>query len=83
MIRLPGVCIVCRAPVVWTGKSWKNPGQRSGRHICAAERAVCGSWMPVARERCARGPGHVVKAHRTAYAMENQYQAAMGRERMA
>jgi len=34
MIRLPGVCIVCRAPVVWTGKSWKNPGQRSGRHAC-------------------------------------------------
>lgn len=33
-MTLPGVCIVCRDPVVWSGKRWRNPGQRSGRHVC-------------------------------------------------
>jgi hypothetical protein len=73
MIRLPGVCIVCREPVVWNGKRWlKAPvGRGIGtKHTCPAERPSCGAWMPYARERCARGPRHR-GTHRTAYALEN------------
>jgi hypothetical protein len=73
MIRLPGVCIVCRQPVVWTGKRWEESPRGRGmgrRHACPDDRKVCGAWMPNARERCARGPGHGYE-HRTAYALEN------------
>ena len=56
-MRLPGRCIVCGTPVIWTGKSWRNGGLGKGmRHVCPADRAMCGAWMPVARERCARRP---------------------------
>lgn len=75
-MNLPGVCIVCRRDVVWSGKRWRNPGQRSGRHICPIDRPTCGAWMPHARERCARGPIHTAGAHRTAYAMDNARRAA-------
>lgn len=69
-MRLPGVCIVCRDPVVWNGKSWKAPGQWGQRHVCRADRATCGAWMPYARERCARRPRHTTE-HRTRYALDN------------
>lgn len=78
--HLPGVCIVCRADVVWNGKRWRNPGQRSGRHVCPADRPTCGAWMPIARERCARGPGHSgVDQHRSAYALDNARRMASAR----
>jgi len=83
VIRLPGVCIVCRAPVVWTGKQWKAATNLRREHECLNAGPVCGAWMRQAKERCARRPGHVAGAHRTAYAMANQYRAAMGRERVA
>lgn len=77
-MRLPGVCIVCRAPVMWTGKRWQEApvGLGSGRaHVCPAERPTCGAWMPNARERCARRAGHASDrgwgGHRTRYALDN------------
>ena len=79
-MRLPGRCIICRTPVIWTGKSWRNGGRGKGRrHECPPDRATCGAWMPVARERCARRP-HTFDpdrggGHRTAYALENQARA--------
>ena len=72
MIRLPGVCIVCREPVVWTGKRWCRPTNPQRRHACPEERPTCGAWMPRVKERCARKPGHVAGAHRSAYALENE-----------
>jgi hypothetical protein len=74
-IRLPGVCVICRAPVVWNGKRWRAPGRGMGRkHECPVDRPVCGVLMLRAGERCARGPGHTTP-HRTAYSMENARQA--------
>lgn len=70
MIRLPGVCVVCRKPVIWTGKMWSNPRLGGHRHVCPKDRAVCGAYMPYAKERCARTPLHGYE-HRTAYAMAN------------
>lgn len=68
-MRLPGTCIVCHEPVVWNGIAWRDP--RGGRnHECPAERPLCGAWMPQARERCARRPGHGWE-HRSDYAMGN------------
>ena len=68
-LRLPGVCSSCRQPVVFTGKRWQDPGRQSA-HVCPVERPVCGAWMRVSRERCARRPGHRFE-HRTAYALQN------------
>lgn len=31
--RLPGVCIACRAPVVWDGKRWLNTPRGRGNGI--------------------------------------------------
>jgi hypothetical protein len=74
MTRLgPGRCCVCSGEVWWHGKSWHNPGS-SLRHRCPADRRTCGAWMPRARERCARRPGHVEGrggGHLTRYAMDN------------
>lgn len=73
-IRLPGRCVVCAADVVWTGKSWKDRRPVSARvrrkHVCRADRPACGALMPLARERCARRPGHTTE-HRSRYALEN------------
>lgn len=74
MIRLPGVCIVCRESVVWTGKQWKAATNLERTHTCPEDRAVCGAWMPNAKERCARRPGHVTQ-HLTAYAIANAARA--------
>ena len=57
-MRLPGFCIACGAEVTWTGKRWQDSpvGRGTGRrHVCPKR---CGYWMPQARERCARRPGH-------------------------
>lgn len=37
--RLPGVCIDCRAPVVWDGKRWLDSPRRRGQgtaHHCGS-----------------------------------------------
>lgn len=70
MIRLPGLCIVCREPVVWTGQHWKAAINLERTHICPEDRAVCGAWMVRVKERCARRPRHGTP-HRTAYALAN------------
>lgn len=71
-VGLPGRCSVCGAFVRWRGRHWRDPGtNRLGRiHVCPQDRALCGAFMPYARERCARKPGHTTE-HRTAYALEN------------
>ena len=71
-IRLRGVCIVCRKDVVWSGVAWRRPGQWGRRHVCPIERPTCGAWMPMARERCVRRPGHWRDDHRSAYALNNE-----------
>lgn len=81
-MTLPGRCITCGADVVWSRRAWRRPGQGGHLHRCAPDRPLCAAWMPYARERCARGPGHLTE-HRTAYAMANQYRAHTGRERVA
>lgn len=72
MISLPGVCIVCRNPVVYVSKRWREPHVRGkGRvHACPSERPTCGRLMRNARERCARRPGHTTEC-RTRYALDN------------
>lgn len=90
-MNVPGVCIVCRRPVLWNGRFWKRPGRGSGtRHACPTERPTCGAVMPGRgnwrrsdgstgpRERCARQPGHGYE-HRTAYSMANANRMATGR----
>lgn len=82
-IRLPGRCIVCHEPVVWTGKRWRPASLRGrGKHVCPVERGVCGAWMPNARERCARAAGHNYD-HRTRYAMDNALERATGHRKAA
>jgi hypothetical protein len=81
-MNLPGVCVVCRAPVVWRGKSWKNPGQWGQRHRCPADRPICGAMMRYAGERCARKPGHTTE-HRTAYALANDARSRGSRSAVA
>jgi hypothetical protein len=77
-MKLPGVCKGCGLPVVWTGKRWRNPGQRSGHHACKPDGfIICGAFMPQAKERCARRLGHT-DHHSTRYAMDN---AARSRRR--
>lgn len=73
-MRLPGVCISCREPVVWTGKRWRAPGQYGQTHRCAV---ACGTWMPQADARCGRKPGHRWE-HRSRYALDNQARARAG-----
>lgn len=77
-MSLQGVCIVCRRPVRWGGRMWREGSGRGERHKCPADRAVCGAWMPYNRERCARGPGHTTP-HRSRYAMDNALALASGR----
>lgn len=79
-IKLPGRCVGCGSDVVWYAKAWRDP--LSGhRHRCPPDRPLCGAWMPKARERCARRPGHAEGTrhgdlgHRTRYAMDNLLQA--------
>ena len=71
---LPGICRGCGNPVVYTSRHWRNPSHL-GRHVCPPERPTCGAWMPIAKERCARRPGHVATAnghgHRSRYVMDN------------
>ena len=38
------------------------------------QRPTCGAWMPYAKERCARFPGHAFE-HRSAYALDNSRRA--------
>ena len=67
-MKLPGVCISCREPVIWTGKRWRVPGRGMGRlHVCKVR---CGRYMPLAHERCARRPGHLTPC-RSRYSMDN------------
>lgn len=68
-MRLPGRCVVCRRDVVWTGRQWKDGANLRRRHVCPAERPVCGARM-IYEQRCARRPGHTTE-HRTAYALAN------------
>jgi hypothetical protein len=81
-MSLPGVCAICRRPVFWGGRSWREGSGRGARHHCPSDRLECGAWMRYARERCARRPGHTTE-HRTQYALDNQYRLHMGRERAA
>lgn len=73
-MKLPGRCVVCGHDVVWYVGHWRDPKKASRgvgkRHVCPDERPVCGAFMPYARERCARRPGHGYE-HRTLYAIEN------------
>lgn len=77
-LRPVGTCIVCHAPVLFSGKTWKEPGQRRGRHSCPVERAVCGARMPRYGELCQRRPGHLTE-HRSAYALANARYMKSGR----
>jgi hypothetical protein len=78
-MRLPGVCISCREPVVWNGKHWRAPGQWGRAHVC---QVACGALMPLALERCARRPGHTTP-HRSRYAMDNECRAKGSQRPMA
>ena len=73
-IRLPGVCRACGLPVTFNGKRWIKPGSRGVAHAC---RVTCGYWMPYARERCERRPGHGGD-HRTGYALANDARRSKG-----
>ncbi len=74
-MTLPGVCIKCRARVVWNGRYWRRPERGyMGPHVCWP----CWAWMPVAQEKCARPEGHKGE-HRSAYAIENARYMATGR----
>lgn len=77
---LPGICIICRNPVVYASKRWRDPYLRGkGKpHVCPVDRPTCGAWMRNARERCARAPGHA-NDHRTRWAMDNARAMATGR----
>lgn len=78
-MRLPGICIVCRNPVLWNGRYWKDRSRGMGRrHVCPQDRPTCGAWMRNAKERCARSPGHGFE-HRTRWAMDNQRRMSSGR----
>lgn len=87
MIALPGVCGACRLPVVYSRGSWRDPFARGlgMPHVCGFDavpvspRGVCGAWMPKARERCARQPGHRTNMHRTRYALDNALRMKTGR----
>jgi hypothetical protein len=68
-MRLPGVCFGCGEPVVWTGKRWRDPGQRRGVHADGCR--ICGALMPQIKERCARRRGHA-DCHRSRYDLDNQ-----------
>lgn len=70
MTGLPGRCMGCGEDVVWNRKAWRRPAQGGHVHRCRVDRALCGAWMPYARERCARGPGHTTE-HRTRYSLDN------------
>lgn len=74
MIRLPGVCRICRRAVVWTGRSWKEASNLRRRHVCPTDRPTCGAMMRYLHEPCARTPWHHGD-HRSAYAMANQRRA--------
>lgn len=65
---LPGICRGCGNPVVYTMRHWRNPAHL-GLHDCRRPR--CSAWMPIAKERCARAPGHR-DVHKTRWAMDNQ-----------
>ena len=77
-MSLQGVCIVCRQPVRWGGRSWREASGRGPRHHCPTDRALCGAWMPYNRERCARRPDHLW-GHKSRYAMDNALAMATGR----
>jgi hypothetical protein len=72
----PCPCQGCGQLVYWTGSQW---GRARRRHICPAapvKRLLCGAWMPVARQRCARYAGHSQDplkggSHQTAEALKN------------
>lgn len=83
-MSLPGVCVVCRRPVRWGGRCWRDGSSGRGpRHVCPIDRAACGAWMPIAKERCARTVGHGgekgYSGHRTRYALDNARYMATGR----
>lgn len=73
-IRLPGVCQVCRRPVTYNGRNWKERTNLRRRHVCPIDRPTCAAVMRYG-ERCARKPGHTTE-HRTAYAMANARRVA-------
>ena len=71
-MNLPGVCIACRVPVVWHGEFW---WEGLNHHRCNRKAIpVCESWMPHAKEFCARRRGHS-NDHRTRYALDNDARA--------
>jgi hypothetical protein len=66
----PGRCMGCGATVWWNGKRWRGDGPRRYQaHVCPSDRKECGAWMPIARERCARRPGHT-ESHRSRWVMD-------------
>jgi hypothetical protein len=77
-MSLPGVCVVCRNPVRWGGRTWRDRDGRGPRHHCPLDRDLCGAWMPYNRERCARRPGHR-DSHRSRWSMDNACRMATGR----
>jgi hypothetical protein len=83
-MRVPGVCISCREPLIWNGRRWRAPGAWEA-HVCAAVARQpgqrwsvvrCGRLMPTARERCVRQPEHAGYC-RSPYATDNARLARM------
>lgn len=75
-MRLPGVCVVCRDRVEWLGGKWYDVVTKRPHHCGTVRRSqeMCGAWMPIAREYCARGTGHG-NFHRTRSSLD--YRLAM------
>lgn len=79
IIRGPIPCINCQRPVVWDRRGGAlrlmNRRPAGKRHVCAE---VCGAWMPLAKERCARAPGHL-GSHRSRYVMDSEARMRRGK----
>lgn len=88
-LRVPGVCAICRRPVIFDGKRWVDKPRRV--HTCPVARPACGALMPgsgraperrlragVGLERCGRAPDHN-GGHRSRWAMDNELYAKTGR----
>jgi hypothetical protein len=77
----PLPCLTCKQPVWWdrVGPQLRlmqtSPGGRVRRHACLV---ACGAWMPFAKERCARRPGHR-GSHRSRYVMDSEARMRRGK----
>jgi len=68
-MKLPGICIDCRAPLVWTGSWWRRAGSGNWRrHRCPCDQ------LTRYGDPCAR-PRHDAGGHRSLYAINNDRMA--------